>query len=243
MVNGHSQAPTSTSMDTSNPLAQPKCPLIVPGSSETDNAHPLGLSASDQNQNDSSSVIRLSTHLEHRIDASGMSYPPSAQRAGDGEESEPMLRPNDRSRSPRPSEDWTPLPARMLVVCPLILGNLCLICALVVLWHLSQSRHGLFATNLRKSEVLALWHFSPTVIVTIDSLVFGAVGAASLRCQPYLHLLRKDGANAEDSLTLDYNGPSFVVPFKAICRRHWVAFMFSLVMLSVFCFPGQLFCH
>jgi hypothetical protein len=74
---------------------------------------------------------------------------------------------------------------------------------------------------------------------------FRAVGAASLRCQPYLHLLRQGGATAQDSLTLDYNGPSFVVAFKAIRRRprHWVAFMFALVMTSVLYFPGRLSCH
>jgi hypothetical protein len=211
-------------MDTNRPSAQPKRQLIVPSE-----------------HGSSSSRISSSIRLEPRTIASDMAYTPSAPHADDGKE-HPMFPQNDGSEN-RNAGLWTPFPAKMLVVCPLILVNLCFIAALVVLWYLSQSRHGLFATNLQKREVLALWHLSPTVIATMDSLIFGAVGAALLRCQPYLHLLRQGGATAQDSLTLDYNGPSFVVAFKIICRRHWVAFMFSLVMLSVLYFPGRLSCH
>ena len=145
-----------------------------------------------------------------------------------GDQSAPDSLLQSKSTHPR---HWTPFPAKILVVHPFILWNLCVICVLGVLGYLSQSRHGLFATNLQKTEVLVFWHFLPTAIATMNSLIFSAIGAASLRCQPYLHLLRESGAKAKDSLTLDYNGLSLVVPFKALRRGHWVAFMFSLVML------------
>lgn len=222
---------------------KPEHQPIAPGehdSSETDNAHLLcgSTSESDENQNDSSSRIGSSIHLEPRAVASSMSYPPSVPHADDSEESS-MLHQNDCFESPHAS-DCTPFPAKMIVVGPLILGNLCLICTLAVLWHLSQSRHGLFVINLQTSKILPLWHFLPMVI-TMGTLVVSAVW---LRCQLYLHLLRKGGANANDSLdslTLDYNGPSFVVLFKGI---HWhQVFMFfvmlpMLLMLSVLYFPG-----
>jgi hypothetical protein len=135
---------------------------------------------------------------------------------------------------------WTPFLARNLVVRLFIGWILCAITVLVVLWVLSRSRNGLFATNLQRTDVLVLWHFVPTAIATITALAFGAIGQASLICQPYMHLLRAEGASAKESLTLDCSGPLLVVATKAIRKRHWVIVCFSGAMLSVsFRFPGK----
>jgi hypothetical protein len=135
--------------------------------------------------------------------------------------------------------DWTPFPARIVFIRIFIAWILYNIVTLVALWILSQSRKGVIATNLQRKDVLFVWHFVPTAIATANALAFSAIGSASLICQPYLHLLREGGASARESLTLDYSGPLPTVAFRAMRRRHWVAFLSSTVILSAWHFVFQ----
>jgi hypothetical protein len=80
-----------------------------------------------------------------------------------------------------------------------------------------------------------LWQYVPTVIVVGVSILWELVDVTVRRLEPFYQMSRPNGANIQNSLSLDYiTAFNYFVPFQMAKRRHWAVCLSSTVYLLSF---------
>ncbi|KAH8764916.1 hypothetical protein F5883DRAFT_104271 [Diaporthe sp. PMI_573] len=75
----------------------------------------------------------------------------------------------------------------------------------------------------------------PTTIAVLYSLLWTWIDLDVRRMQPWFELSRPHGANAEQSLLLNYHFEFLAfVPIKAWKQRHWPVFITGSTMMLIF---------
>jgi hypothetical protein len=75
-----------------------------------------------------------------------------------------------------------------------------------------------------------LWQYVPTVIVVGVSILWELVDVTVRRLVPFYQMSRPNGANIQNSLSLDYiTAFNYFVPFQMAKRRHWAVCLSSTV--------------
>ncbi|KAI9857387.1 MAG: hypothetical protein M1813_008290 [Trichoglossum hirsutum] len=76
------------------------------------------------------------------------------------------------------------------------------------------------------------WKYMPTLVAVTYGIMWQVVDFEVKRLEPYYQLSKKDGALAEESLSIDYlNFWHYLTPFKAIRYKHWAVMYCSMATL------------
>lgn len=127
---------------------------------------------------------------------------------------------------------------RAPVLCAVVIISLGLAGVLEFLAQKSQRQGGLALSssedNISQSVNIA-YLYMPTTIAVLYSLLWTWIDLDVRRMQPWFELSRPHGANAEQSLLLNYPFEFLAfVPFKAWKQRHWPVFITGSVMMLIF---------
>ncbi|KAH0565303.1 hypothetical protein GP486_001303 [Trichoglossum hirsutum] len=103
------------------------------------------------------------------------------------------------------------------------------------LFQLSTKRGGLL--EFKSPKELSVWQYfcwkyMPTLVAVTYGIMWQVVDFEVKRLEPYYQLSKKDGALAEESLSIDYlNSWHYLTPFTAIRYKHWAVMYCSVATL------------
>lgn len=127
---------------------------------------------------------------------------------------------------------------RAPVLCAVVVISLGLAGVLEFLAQKSQRQGGLALSSSEddiSESVNIAYLYMPTTVAVLYSLLWTWIDLDVRRMQPWLELSRPHGANAEQSLLLNYPFEFLAfVPFKAWKQRHWPVFITGSVMMLIF---------
>lgn len=127
---------------------------------------------------------------------------------------------------------------RAPVLCAVVVISLGLAAVLEFLAQKSQRQGGLALSSSEddiSESVNIAYLYMPTTVAVLYSLLWTWIDLDVRRMQPWLELSRSHGANAEQSLLLNYPFEFLAfVPFKAWKQRHWPVFITGSVMMLIF---------
>lgn len=127
---------------------------------------------------------------------------------------------------------------RAPVLCSVIVVSLALAGVLEFLAQKSQ-RQGALALSSSEDDISESVNIAylcmPTTIAVLYSLLWTWIDLDVRRMQPWFELSRAHGANAEQSLLLNYPFEFLAfVPIKAWKQRHWPVFITGSIMMLIF---------
>lgn len=127
---------------------------------------------------------------------------------------------------------------RAPVLCAVVVISLGLAAVLEFLAQKSQRQGGLALSSSEddiSESVNIAYLYMPTTVAVLYSLLWTWIDLDVRRMQPWLELSRAHGANAEQSLLLNYPFEFLAfVPFKAWKQRHWPVFITGSAMMLIF---------
>lgn len=127
---------------------------------------------------------------------------------------------------------------RAPVLCAVVVISLGLAGVLEYLAQRSQREGGLALSSSEDDipeSVNIAYLYMPTTVAVLYSLLWTWIDLDVRRMQPWFELSRPHGANAEQSLLLNYPFEFLAfVPFKAWKQRHWPVFITGSVMMLIF---------
>ncbi|KAK7711963.1 hypothetical protein SLS64_005234 [Diaporthe eres] len=127
---------------------------------------------------------------------------------------------------------------RAPVLCAVVVISLGLAGVLEFLAQKSQRQGGLALSSSEddiSESVNIAYLYMPTTVAVLYSLLWTWIDLDVRRMQPWFELSRPHGANAEQSLLLNYPFEFLAfVPFKAWKQRHWPVFITGSVMMLIF---------
>ncbi|KAK0130121.1 hypothetical protein ONS96_000649 [Cadophora gregata f. sp. sojae] len=136
---------------------------------------------------------------------------------------------------------WKPVTLRSPILGVFVLISIIMIAALEVLSHISsQDGNGgglVFATNVESISTAASFGYLyfPTILAVCYSMIWSWVDLDVKRLEPWFQLSKSKGAQAQNSLLLQYPFDFLpFVPLSALKRRHWSVFLAGTIMLVVF---------
>lgn len=127
---------------------------------------------------------------------------------------------------------------RAPVLCTVVVISLGLAAVLEYLAQRSQ-RQGALALSSSEDDISEsvniAYLYMPTTVAVLYSLLWTWIDLDVRRIQPWLELSRPHGANAEQSLLLNYPFEFLAfVPIKAWKQRHWPVFITGSIMMLIF---------
>lgn len=124
------------------------------------------------------------------------------------------------------------------MLCTVVVISLGLAGVLEYLAQTSQRQGGLALSSSEDDipeSVNIAYLYMPTTVAVLYSLLWTWIDLDVRRMQPWLELSRSHGANAEQSLLLNYPFEFLAfVPIKAWKQRHWPVFITGSVMMLIF---------
>jgi hypothetical protein len=117
-----------------------------------------------------------------------------------------------------------------IAVCLVFIG------VLEALLRISAKEGGLVFADSKTGEhppyIIFCFEYLPTIIAVVHGLLLMCIDNDIKRLEPYYQLSKPEGADANNSLLLDYPYQfAALVPWRSFRRRHWVVFCSGLIAL------------